>query len=528
MTKSRGIGRGKTSKGRKEGNPRGRNGMTKQQEYDLDHGITDENRPVCQICGKPVGFTTQTMSYNQTCSRKCANTLITKRRHARCLHGQEKYDLEHGITDENRPVCQICGKPVKFLTYYKGYTRTCGSAECQKLSKSPQFLGTVQQRYDIKHNITDENRPKCKVCGKPAGFLSKKRGYGDCCSMDCWKILSGAKAKQDWTSLTFQQRYDIKHNITDENRPKCKVCGKQTRFLHCKDWEAYIDTCCKSCSDKLKSSKIYEQRQLEFDAVHGYTIDTRPKCPICGKPTKFICSKSFAKYTATCGSRNCAAAITAAKAHERAVEHQRQYDIEHNIIVRPTCPICGKPALYYNAKYGYAIHCGNKECANKCKDKNYFKHGLFNNLQYCIAGEHWYRSSYEYSVVLQLEQLQIQYEIETLKIYYYDATAKVKKHRHYKPDLIIHYKDIIIIAEVKSIYKLHDKAVQFKAQLAHDFVNANSNYDAYIFLTEDIAWSNDINDLLNILESTYMQVKSQQLLKLLSSLSQQNSLTCQK
>lgn len=342
---------------KKIGNPRGRNGMTKQQEYDIDNGITDENRPVCQICGKPVKFKTQTMSYNSTCSRRCANTLLSRRRHSRTLHGQERYDAEHNIIDTNRPVCQVCGKPVKFLSYSRGYARTCGTKQCHYASMSSIIRGTPQQQYDAEHNITDSNRPVCVICGKPAGFVSKKRGYSNCCSLECW---------HEWYGV------------------------------HLKAWQKF--------------------------------------------------------------------------------------------------------------------KCGNYDNDNI-------------ELKYCKAGNHRYRSSYEYYAVLTLEKLGIFYEIETVKIPYknLNLSSRFRKQKisYYYVDLLVYYKDIKVLVEIKPAHKIQDDNVQFKAEIAMAFVES-ANYDAYTFLTEHEIFDSKNCGIKVKLEQIYAQVKSQQLHKLL------NSLTCQK
>jgi hypothetical protein len=47
---------------------------------------------------------------------------------------------------------------------------------------------------------------------------------------------------------------------------------------------------------------------------------------------------------------------------------ERVYWYLHNIIVHPTCKICGKPTNYINPKYGYTAYCSIK-CSNSDTDK---------------------------------------------------------------------------------------------------------------------------------------------------------------
>jgi tRNA(Ile2) C34 agmatinyltransferase TiaS len=76
-----------------------------------------------------------------------------------------------------------------------------------------------------------------------------------------------------------QDWYDKEHGYTPETRPKCPVCGNELKFNGYNN--GYQTACSLSCAAKLTQKRLKEHKfdkQLQYDKERGYTPETRPKC----------------------------------------------------------------------------------------------------------------------------------------------------------------------------------------------------------------------------------------------------------
>lgn len=91
---------------------------------------------------------------NKTEDKKYLNfyqQLMQKTKNLNCEMGEKIYALLHNITQ--KPKCPICGKDVKFLSYFLGYAPTCSISCGKKYSYSdPQKLLSANQKR-IKTNL---------------------------------------------------------------------------------------------------------------------------------------------------------------------------------------------------------------------------------------------------------------------------------------------------------------------------------------------------------------------------------------
>lgn len=355
---------------------------------------------------------------------------------------QELYDMKHGITDENRPRCTVCGKPCH-VTNSSGYSKTC-SPECTakqiQISKRQNHFNGLgpRERYDLEHGITDENRPKCPWCGGPAKWTGPKHGYRPC-SRSCathLQMKEGRKRKPKKVYLN-QQQYDLEHDITDANRPKCPICGK---FAHYSEvFQQYKKCCSQSCTTKLSMMQKSPNGligQARYDFEHGITVDTRPKCIICGSERKFI-------------------------------GHQRGY---HEAF-------CYEHAKYENIAESY------KAC-HILKDRRNlgFNKGHLYDLKHCTKPIALHRSALEKIVFTYLEVIDCTYEVEPISIQWLDKDNKLHK---YRPDLIVHYKNKHLLIEIKPKCLLTDDVNQRKFAAATQFVQTTDWLDKFAVLTDD-------------------------------------------
>lgn len=261
-------------------NPRPRH--TPQELYDMKHGITDENRPRCTVCGKPC-HVTNSSGYSKTCSPECTakQIQISKRQnHFNGLGPRERYDLEHGITDENRPKCPWCGGPAKWTGPKHGYrpcSRSCATHLQMKegRKRKPKKVYLNQQQYDLEHDITDANRPKCPVCGKFAHYSEVFQQYKKCCSQSCTTKLSMMQKSPN--GLVGQARYDFEHGITVDTRPKCIICSSERKFIG--HQRGYHEAFCyehakyENIAESYRQCDIIrEQRNLGFNRGHLYDL----------------------------------------------------------------------------------------------------------------------------------------------------------------------------------------------------------------------------------------------------------------
>lgn len=65
--------------------------------------------------------------------------------------------------------------------------------------------------YRLKYNI--DTRPVCKICGNPVKFLSEKKGYNNYCSMNCQHKYLAVFNKERWQKMSDEDKQKIQDKI---------------------------------------------------------------------------------------------------------------------------------------------------------------------------------------------------------------------------------------------------------------------------------------------------------------------------
>lgn len=150
---------------------------------------------------------------------------------------------------ENAPICEVCHiNKCKFLGFNKGYNKTCS----YKCSLNPDINKNMFEIHDnlndniiLNHFIDDEHI----VSTYATKLHIQQYGYGDY----LYNRFSDFNKETD----TIQEiLYRIKYKI--EEKPKCPICGKTTRFRRFND--GYREYCSIECSRK-SSSYYYHKNQ---------------------------------------------------------------------------------------------------------------------------------------------------------------------------------------------------------------------------------------------------------------------------
>lgn len=137
------------------------------------------------------------------------------------------YRMYHHIPD--RPVCVVCGNPVKFKTFHIGYGRTCGRA-CT--AKDPATILKAKQTMLEKYGVDNISKLK-EIHEKKRINCIQKYGVDSPNKVDSIKEkqhhLKKIRTKKDPDEIklkreqTMLERYGVSHYT---NREKCKATTK--------------------------------------------------------------------------------------------------------------------------------------------------------------------------------------------------------------------------------------------------------------------------------------------------------------
>ena len=156
------------------------------------------------------------------------------------------YRIKNNII--KNPGCNICGKPVKFLGFQNGYSKTC-SRSC---------MARYEHQNNLKNNKYEIDRQNKLKIRRPELFYD-------------WKIIS--KQNDDWILNNFL-RFNRTHICPDTNKLDN---GLWTKNEINKDIVYYI------------KHRFDNSCNIEENLYWLYNnLDKRPVCPICGKYLKFI------------------------------------------------------------------------------------------------------------------------------------------------------------------------------------------------------------------------------------------------
>lgn len=172
--------------------------------------------------------------------------------------------------------------------------------------------------YRIKNNILEV--PKCKICGKPAKFISSKDGYSKTCSQSCMAHLEhNDKIKNNFYEIRTINRLKIR-------RPELFY-----------DW--------------TKISKENDEWILE----NFLRFNKKNICPDTNKLENGLWSKNPI-------NKNIVNYIKNRFNNSSSIE-ENLYWLYNNLTQRPVCKVCGNYVKFHNFINGY-----NNTCSHSCKN----------------------------------------------------------------------------------------------------------------------------------------------------------------
>lgn len=248
--------------------------------YRIHHNI--EIRPTCKNCEGHVNFIPG-IGFRECCSVSCSKHL-RKIIHIECSDEiiineyketgprnktSDKFLLEHGykeyllnryndsysITEtiyriinniEQKPICKICGKPVRLISYEKGFDEVC-SDMCMR-------------RNEIK--LSDINDEYIKQLSDTAAYKEEYRGYNT--------LLQYCKNKFGVKFRSYQEAmYLIRHEMDEP--PKCPICGKYLEYHRLRYNKKYNEYCSDKC--RAKAKRISWKDRLIEETGYDITLD---------------------------------------------------------------------------------------------------------------------------------------------------------------------------------------------------------------------------------------------------------------
>lgn len=215
-------------------------------------------RPVCPVCGKPVKFISGN-GFRECCSVSCSKQLIKQSEQVITDDIIKKEYIKNGVystTNKLHP---------KFLKEHNYYDYL--------INRYPDTDNIGETVYRICHDL--EEKPKCAVCVKSCRFINHIVGYDNVCSNDCMHVNEIPDITDEYI-----KSLDEKGNLYKESWPGYK---KVEEYLRNKFKDNYKDY----------KEAIY---------LVKHDIEEQPKCPVCGKPALF--DSNSKKYNIYC-SQTC-------------------------------------------------------------------------------------------------------------------------------------------------------------------------------------------------------------------------------
>ena len=162
-----------------------------KEDYYCEYVSTNPERQ-CKICGKNLSF----IDFKQGFSSKCTHITLN---------------------------CKICGK--KYNSY-------------RNLTKHLKNIHEINaQEYYDKYLKKEKDEELCNYCGKPSRFISLERGYTKCCSRVCTNLLeygteypSQSEKVKNKTKQSNLKKYGVEYTFQSEE-VKDKI--KQTNLERC-------------------------------------------------------------------------------------------------------------------------------------------------------------------------------------------------------------------------------------------------------------------------------------------------------
>lgn len=337
--------------------------------------------------------------------------------------------------------CKYCGKEFENGCQLGGHITRC------KLNPNVKPL----KRKILPIN---EYTVNCKVCGKQYKIKCNevtynKKLYRKTCSSFCSHKLTAKNSAE---------------KLKNKKIAKCIDCGKEIKiYSRASDKTCRCEKCKKLHTKYIKHSIITE---YELDKNNRKTVKERKeiKCKICGK---FGCTKCSKKYQIT-GFKKLIKYFGFDESKLGTPEVWDEYNRIRDMLIdlyhnqkESLCSIGKKfnydPANLAKTFKSFEIPRRNNSEANKIallthraeiRDTRGFAkhqwHTTWNNKKFYL------RSSYELDYAKELDEKQIDYEVEKIRIKYWDSQRK--KFRCAVPDFYIPLENLIV--EIKSEYIL--------------------------------------------------------------------------
>ena len=203
----------------------------------------------------------------------------------------------------------------------KIYSWITGEKEYKiSIGKSNNFLGkygyNLQLYYDIiVLNLTNiYQRPRCIICGKPIEFKRFNRGYSKTCSIKCLNALKHSESQENLNcdNEIFQKffllnpnkgykysDYYYEDNYNLDKRGKSMRYYKLYKWISGKDKDEYIQS--NRFPKVLKEYGMSSQVYYDIIILGLSNVKDRPKCKICGNSVKF--RGLYAGYKTVCSEK---------------------------------------------------------------------------------------------------------------------------------------------------------------------------------------------------------------------------------
>ena len=332
-----------------------------------------EARPICKVCGNPVKFICG-IGFRETCSVSCAKNIIHNNIDITDYNIILKDVINNNILNNNK-------LQEKYLKDH-GYYNFLASIYTDSTSTSEKI-------YRLYYNI--EKKPICKECGKQLNYKNFIIGYGNFCNDICKE-----KYQYKNKNITDKDIINLLFNNDDPIYPRFEI-----EFLKAYHIYNYL---LNRFSDSLSITEtIYRIKN------HIYNV---PTCKVCGNTLKFI--KYSIGFGDTC-SINCKYKLLENNVDNNIINDQyikekflnkdnrkngcdirdsslksknvynylqnrfkdcsvkeAIYRIKNDINDMPACPICGKKLAFRNIHIGYQTYCSNS-CMLKQKTIDKYK-----------------------------------------------------------------------------------------------------------------------------------------------------------
>ena len=184
--------------------------------------------------------------------------------------------------------CVVCGNPVKFLSYVNGYAKhCCKKCSCVDPHNKDSYRASIRHKQ-LKRNPElgcdlSYHNEKADYYISKLFILSSGEFDGNKCNLEkrwCQKhrdYVDYIVNRYSDSSDISENVYRIVHHL--EERPKCAVCGKPTKYINF--IKGYSNTCSHKCAHNTK--EYHETFKASMNGKYGadYTLQSetlRNKC----------------------------------------------------------------------------------------------------------------------------------------------------------------------------------------------------------------------------------------------------------